>query len=73
MTKTEAYSKGYLKTSSFDDKPMLTWEGNHYVSQCGGSCDTCPFKDLCSEYELHWGCRVWEDEMGEDLQKLNNN
>lgn len=31
------------------------------------SCEACPFRAVCDEYELYWGCSVWEDSMGEDL------
>ena len=30
-------------------------------------CKECPFKEVCGEYELFYGCGVWEDSMGEDL------
>ena len=32
-------------------------------------CKECPFKEVCGKYELFWGCGVWEDAMGEDLQR----
>jgi hypothetical protein len=31
------------------------------------SCEECPFKSVCGEHELFWGCGVWETAMGEDL------
>lgn len=37
---------------------------------CLRSCEECPFKDSCQSEELFWGCDVWEEEMGEDLQNL---
>lgn len=31
-------------------------------------CEGCPVKAQCHTEELFWGCGIWEDEMGEDLQ-----
>ena len=33
-------------------------------------CNGCPFAVECEAHELFYGCAVWEDEMGEDLQGL---
>lgn len=35
--------------------------------ECEG-CADCPFAKVCGEHELFWGCVVWEESMGEDLQ-----
>ena len=37
-----------------------------YALECD-SCEECPLVNLCEDYELFWGCGVWEDSMGEDL------
>lgn len=29
--------------------------------------ESCPFKTLCDEQRMWWGCGVWEELMGEDL------
>lgn len=39
-----------------------------YALECD-SCEECPLANLCEDYELFWGCGVWEDSMGEDLQR----
>ena len=31
-------------------------------------CVGCPHAEECEALELFWGCGVWEDSMGEDLQ-----
>ena len=31
------------------------------------TCDTCPFRNVCGNMELYWGCGHWETMMGEDL------
>ena len=31
------------------------------------TCDTCPFRNVCGDMELFWGCGHWEMMMGEDL------
>lgn len=67
MTQNEAYAKGYVKASEFDGSPMLTCEGSQHIAKCGGTCESCPFEQLCEDVELWWGCYVWEDEMGDDL------
>lgn len=34
------------------------------------TCYHCPLEDVCGECELYWGCGVWEESMGDDLQNL---
>ncbi len=34
---------------------------------CEACCERCPYAEQCGQYELFWGCGVWEDSMGEDL------
>lgn len=67
LTQAQAYTEGYLKTNKFSGGPMLTREAQMHIAKCGGTCETCPFEQLCEEVELWWGCYVWEEEMGEDL------
>ena len=38
----------------------------------GHTCEGCPLAAECELHELWWGCGVWEDGMGEDLQPLPN-
>ena len=67
MTETEARNNGYIRTNKFDGSPMLTFEGDEYIVECGNTCESCPFEQLCKDVELWWGCCVWEGEMGDDL------
>lgn len=67
LTQAQAYDKGYLNTSKYSNKPILTSEAQMHIAKCGGTCETCPFEQLCEDIELWWGCYVWEEEMGEDL------
>lgn len=67
MAQNEACAKGYLMTSEFDGTPMLTYKGEELIEECGSACESCPFKQLCKDVELWWGCGVWEEEMGDDL------
>lgn len=67
MTETEARNNGYIRTNKLDNSPCLTFEGDEYIAECGGTCESCPFKQLCKDVELWWGCCVWEEEMGDDL------
>ena len=39
-----------------------------YALECD-SCEECPLTNLCESYELFWGCEVWENSMGENLQR----
>lgn len=31
------------------------------------TCETCPFRKVCGEMNLFFGCWHWEEMMGEDL------
>lgn len=39
------------------------------ADECEDVCEVCPFAERCGREELYWGCGVWEEMMGEDLQK----
>ena len=39
----------------------------------GHTYETCPLAGACELHELFWGCGVWEDSMGEDLQTPKQN
>lgn len=67
MTETEARNNGYIRTTKYNDSLCLTFEGDEYIAKCGGTCESCPFEQLCEDVELWWGCYVWEEEMGDDL------
>ena len=42
--------------------------GDEVVEMSCSGCADCPFHEQCGEEELWWGCSVWEESMGEDLQ-----
>lgn len=42
--------------------------GDEVVEMVCSGCADCPFHAQCGEEELWWGCSVWEESMGEDLQ-----
>lgn len=44
--------------------------GDEVVEMVCSGCADCPFHAQCEEEELWWGCSVWEESMGEDLQTL---
>ena len=42
--------------------------GDEVVEMSCSGCADCPFHVQCEKEELWWGCSVWEESMGEDLQ-----
>ena len=44
---------------------------NKLLDQYGAEgCEHCPYAEQCEARELYWGCGVWEEQMGEDLQQI---
>lgn len=66
MTKEEALNNGYVHLNKYNDI-RLTRDGDKHIAKCGGTCESCPFEQLCEDVQLWWGCYVWEEEMGDDL------
>lgn len=40
---------------------------------CYEWCEKCPCSDMCERYGWEYSCGIWEDMMGEDLQKIEKN
>ena len=58
---------------TYEEQHAITQEAEHLFYNCAHQdpdrfCDEdCPHAELCNSEELHWGCGVWEEAMGEDL------
>ena len=31
------------------------------------TCKNCPFRKICGDKQIYFGCQHWEESMGEDL------